>query len=86
MRVSLQCNGRDTRKLLIVNCFGSPALEEAQGLALVISLAFLQETGVLDMDYLAIGVEEHKHWESEALRVVKPVHQLGYFSCGCLAR
>lgn len=54
-----------------------PVLEEPQYFLLVVSSAFFQKTGVLDVEYFAFLVEDHKHGEAEAGGVAEAFHHAG---------
>lgn len=45
--------------------FGCPGIEEAEHLILAVATAFFQETGVLGMDDLTLGIKDDKDREPE---------------------
>ena len=82
----LRCGQRRCRR----DGSGSPGVEEAQHLGLVIALALFQKTGVLNVQHLSIRAEQHKHREAEALWIAQTRHQgssgLGLLLASRLAR
>ena len=64
----------------VLNGLGSPVLEEAKHLFLIVALPFLQETRILDVYHIACFVKHHEHGKSEAAAVVQSLHQ----GCGLL--
>ena len=56
---------------------GRPVLEEAEDFIFVVALTFLQEAGVLDVEHLAGGIEDHEDGEAKAAAVVQASHQGG---------
>ena len=66
---------------------GSPAAEEAQHLVMIVALALLQETGVLDVKELAFMIEDYQDGEAEAGRMTKTLQQIRRLfrtDCSCL--
>lgn len=66
---------------------GSPAAEEAQHLVMIVALALLQETGVLDVKELAFLIEDYQDGEAEAGRMTKTLQQIRRLfrtDCSCL--
>ena len=50
---------------------GRPVLEEAEDFIFVVALSFLQEAGVLDVEHLAGGIEDHEDGEAKATWVIQ---------------
>ena len=69
-----------------VDGLGCPRLEEAKRFLLAVTLVFLQETGVLDVEHVAGLVEHHKHGEPKPLRTAKALHQGLRLLCRLAAR
>ena len=61
--------------LLLLNGLRSPVVEEPQHPFFAIAFPFLQKTGVLNVKYLAIGVEHHKNGKTKTGRIAQSVHQ-----------
>lgn len=54
-----------------------PAFEESEDFLLIVALAFFQETGVLDVHYLSIAIEDDEDREAETLRMIQALHEAG---------
>ena len=60
-------------------CFWRPSVEEAQYFLLAVSLSFLQERAVLNVDYVAFLIQNHHYRITEASRIAKAFQQF----CRC---
>ena len=60
---------------LLLHRFRCPVLQEAEGLLLIIAFTLLQEAGILDMEYIAIFIQNYKDWETETGRIIQALQQ-----------
>lgn len=60
---------------LLLHRLRSPVLQESEGLLLIIAFALLQEAGILDMEYIAILIQNHEDRETETGRIIQALQQ-----------
>ena len=58
-----------------LHSLGSPAVEKTEQFLGIVALALFKETGVLDVEHTAIGIEHHKYGNSATLGVAQTLHK-----------
>ena len=60
---------------LLLHSFRCPVFQEAEGLLLIVAFTLLQETGILDMEYIAILIQNHEDRETETGWIIQALQQ-----------